>query len=640
MSDVPGEGARPGGHRDLVVVALSGVQRFIRESRSTSDLSSASRIVAGLSAVAARHCARSGAELVFPSPSALSGDDGGRDRGASGVPNRVVALAPPGEGQRIAAEVSSAVARTWQGWVTTVMGRPVETPGMPSVQWVCVPESVGGYAEQWAVAQEALVARRRVRDFAPVVEPERALCSLSPRWPAEAEEPKGLQAHEKDRLSAANWVKRLWRQRVLSGEEGTQGTGSSGRQKAAGFASTSAVASGPFRLRVLEKLDGDPKVRGAVMALRRAVAELDVPWETPLPALRARSRAGGGDAGAVRWFASSAGRWVYKESWQAESLAREFPGIDATVLEGAIRAGREALKSLLGRMLTQYAVGPPGSYLAVLAQDLDSMGRFLGGGQWGPGPRIEVGISAHRAVSERLSSLAVTLRDGLEDAALMGVPVYAGGDDLLAFAPASTALAAARYTHDAVPGDLPSASTAVLFFHHRSSLQEAVAGAQELLEEAKSAVPERKHVLGVGYLRHSGVRESALQPWAPSGASTGGPASVGGPDADFGLFLAPAAASGGEERERRPGGEQQLARRLSLRLVAVLARDAAELSALPQDLYEAEVSRLVYRHGGTADDARALLRLGREELGPGPGGARRRPVAAARVAAFLRQECQ
>ncbi|MFF7358481.1 hypothetical protein ACFZA1_38520 [Streptomyces filipinensis] len=510
---------------------------------------------------------------------------------------------------------------------------------MPSVQWVCVPSSVGGYAEQWAVAQEALVARRRVRDFAAVVEPERALCSLSPRWPAETVEPKGLQAHEKDRLAAANWVKRLWHQRVLPGGKGTGTTGSAGRRKAAGFPSTSAVASGPFRRRVLERLHGDREVRDAVVALEGAVAKLSVPRETPLPALRAWNVASGGDA-AARWFTSSAGRWVYEESWQAERLAREFPGVDATVLEGAARAGHEALKRLLRRMLIEHAVSPPGAYLAVLAQDLDSMGRFLGGGQWGPGPRIEVGVSAHRDVSQRLSSLASTLRDGLEESALMGVPVYAGGDDLLAFAPASTALAAARYAHDVVvgQGDLPTVSTAVLFFHHRSSLQQAVAGAQELLEEAKYAVPERKHVLGVGYLRHSGVRESALQPWVPSGAGAGEPGPTHGPDKDFGLFLT--SGSGGKEWDGQPDESKQSARGLSLRLVAVLFRDAAELSALPEDLYEAEVSRLVYRHGGTADEARPLLRLGREELGPGPGRARRRPVAAARVAAFLRQECQ
>ncbi|MFF4845286.1 Cas10/Cmr2 second palm domain-containing protein [Streptomyces collinus] len=512
---------------------------------------------------------------------------------------------------------------------------------MPSVQWVCVPSSVGDYAEQWAVAQEALVARRRVRDFAAVVEPERALCSLSPRWPAETVEPKGLQAHEKDRLAAANWVKRLWHQRVLPGDKDAGTTGSAGRKKAAGFPSTSAVVSGPFRRRALERLHGHREVRNAVVALEGSVAKLRVPRETPLPALRARNMVGGGDA-AARWFASSAGRWVYEESWKAETLAREFPGVDATVLDGAVRAGHEALKRLLRRMLTEYTVGPPGAYLAVLAQDLDSMGRFLGGGQWGPGPRIEVGVSAHRDVSQRLSSLAATLRDGLEDSVLMGVPVYAGGDDLLAFAPASKALAAARYAHDVVvdQGDLPSVSTAVLFFHHRSSLQQAVAGAQELLEEAKSAVPERKHVRGVGYLRLSGVRESALQPWVPSGGSVGESGPARGPDRDFGLFLASSTGSGGKERDGQRDDNEQSARGLSLRLVAVLARDAAELSALPEDLYEAEVSRLVYRHGGTAGEAQALLRLGREELGPGPGVARRRPVAATRVAGFLRQECQ
>jgi hypothetical protein len=52
---------------------------------------------------------------------------------------------------------------------------------------------------------------------------------------------------------------------------------------------------------------------------------------------------------------------------------------------------------------------------------------------------------------------------------------------------------------------------------------------------------------------------------------------------------------------------------------------------------------LVERHGGTADDAKALVRLGMSERtraveeGEASG---RRPAAAARVAVFIRQECR
>jgi hypothetical protein len=36
---------------------------------------------------------------------------------------------------------------------------------MPDVAWVSVPAKIGDYATRWTVAQRALAARRRIRDF-------------------------------------------------------------------------------------------------------------------------------------------------------------------------------------------------------------------------------------------------------------------------------------------------------------------------------------------------------------------------------------------------------------------------------------------------------------------------------------------
>ena len=75
--------------RDLVVLALSGVQSFISESRSTSDLASASAIMSRLSGIAARWLQeQDGAEVVFP----VETDE------TAGVPNRVVALVERDQG--------------------------------------------------------------------------------------------------------------------------------------------------------------------------------------------------------------------------------------------------------------------------------------------------------------------------------------------------------------------------------------------------------------------------------------------------------------------------------------------------------------------------------------------------------------
>jgi CRISPR-associated protein Cmr2 len=623
------EGLRPASapyaadDRDLVVIALSGVQRFISESRSTSDLSSASGIVARLAAEAALACRQAGAEFVFP---AGGGDPGhveaaGAVEAVAGMPNRVVALAPAGTGAAVAGRAAAVVRERWAGWVRSAFGRDVATPGMPSVQWVCAPADLGGYEVRWEKAQAALAARRRVRDFPEVGWAERRLCSLSPRWPAEDDLPQNLARlaeHQRDVLSAANWVKRLWRQHL------------SGWSERRGFPSTSSIASAPFRMQVLGHLDA-VEVRAAVAGLWRVVKGLDPVRETPLAGLRGVVGGESGEPG--EWFAAAAGRWVYEDTWQEDVLAREYGGELAG--PSVARDGRRAARRLLDAMRDGYGVAAPTDYLALLAQDLDGMGRFLGGEEVA-GRRVAVTAGDHREVSRSLRETAAEQCRRLASPDLLAEAVYAGGDDLLAFAPAATALAAARACHALVPAELPTASTAVLFFHHRSSLRLAVTEVRRLLEDAKDASPD-KHALAVGYLRRSGVRERSIQPWeSPQPiVATGQTDRTAGGVADrrdagelFGLFT-PTSGAG---------------RALSPRLVADLERDADELADPGLgDLYRLEIARLVVRHGGSSEDAKALAQLGlRERSGQPPDSVEpaRRPAAAARVAVFIRQECR
>ena len=230
---------------DLVVVALPGVQRFIAEARSTSDVAAASEIYSALAcALSLSSCGQAGGELILPvrdgersSDAALSGD---------GMPNRVVALLPAGTGADTARRASAAVHDAWQDgcgrcWTPGRKQLP-ETPGFPIVQWVCVPAEFGGYEAKWLQAQRLLAARRRVRDFQAPPEEEwrrRNLCSLAPRWPAEPEAPPRTPAHEqRTPLSAVGWVKHRWRH--ISGTSG--------------FPSTASIASAPYRRAVLRRL--------------------------------------------------------------------------------------------------------------------------------------------------------------------------------------------------------------------------------------------------------------------------------------------------------------------------------------------------------------------------------------------------
>ncbi|MGH3119537.1 MAG: Cas10/Cmr2 second palm domain-containing protein [Streptosporangiaceae bacterium] len=590
-----------GGQDDLVVLALPGVQRFIAEARSTSDVRAASQIYARLASMAAATCQEAGGKLVLPS--GLADPDS--------MPNRVAAVFPPGSGADAARKMQKAVHEKWFGWLGEILPHGVvETPGMPLVHWVCMPAGDGGYRDQWQEGQRLLAARRMVRDFQAVEWRRRALCSLGPRWPA-VDPPKGLKAHEKATLSAAGWVKRRWRE--LHDLEG--------------FPSTSSIASAPFRLAVLESLD-DREVYAAVSDLARAAREViraiqdgDV-RETRIVGLPEPKT----DLG--KWFASTAGPWVYPARWQAESLAGET-GTDPAAISAVVVDGRKAA-SKLHEVMKARRVPEPTAYLAVMVQDIDGLGRFLGGEASSvSGARIEPSVASHRRVSELLGDTAREQSRVLEEAEFLGVPVYAGGDDLLAFTPARTALMAARRCHEKMPPELPTASTAVLFFHYHTGLQIALTRARRLLDEAKHRV-DGKHALAVGYLRGSGVSEVSIQPWpGPDGRDTADLFRVFATDAEHPL---------------------------SPRLLADLERDHAELARLSRQHpahYRAELTRLVRRHiaggqvgGGDAVSAAARAAAALEWLGAHENAGPPRapevswPDLAARVGVFLRQEAR
>jgi hypothetical protein len=286
---------------DLVVISFPGVQRFISEARSTGDVRAASEIIARLASTAADACRSAGGVLVFPSSATDLSDSAdtanvGQAQLLDGMPNRVVLLTGAGLGAGVAKSAVGAVDGAWTAWVREALRLPKdskknsprtpETLGIPAIQWVCVPAVPGGYAAQWGQAQRLLDARRRVRDFPAAEWTDRTLCALSPRWPAETA-PEWLKKHEKANLSAANWVKRRWRQ----------------IQRLDGFASTYSIASAGYRRDVLSHLD-DQDVRDALSGLMDAAGQIADSRETPVPGLAGPQHRIGG------WLASSGGPWV------------------------------------------------------------------------------------------------------------------------------------------------------------------------------------------------------------------------------------------------------------------------------------------------------------------------------------------
>ncbi|MFW6638521.1 type III-B CRISPR-associated protein Cas10/Cmr2 [Nocardiopsis algeriensis] len=581
------------GH-DLVVIALSGVQRYIEESRTTADAANASDIVARLAVEAAALLKRDdGTELVIPS-----------EADPDAAPNRIVALAPAGRGVELARASAEVMRARWREWSALLFGEVRDTPGFPEIMWSVSPASDDGYARQWTEAQTTLAARKRLRAFD---YPERTgtrPCAVSPRWPSEKSAPRGTPRHERrSELSAAVWLKRRWHTLSPSRKDGTD-------TRSKGFPSTVSIASAPFRAEVLRRWDA-PGVRDLVVELRSTAREVmgeerSRMLESAVPAL---DRQVGGDE-LRQWFVHGAGWWVVPGTWNAETLTHEYRVTEHQGEPAAPVDPRTAARGKHAAEALAEAVGHRANpYYAVLTADLDGLGEHLSADPLTHG--------RHQQVSRRLAKLSRAHRRSIQEGH-SGVAVYSGGDDLMAFLPAATALEAAQACRKEVGDDPTTLSCAVVFAHQGFPLHEAISRARELLQEAKE-VPH-KNAVAVGYITGSGARSHTVRPWSSDWV-----------DDALGTL---------RTFKPRAGEAPRSGEGLSPRLINDLYSERTALARLADgahnNIYEGEVTRLVRRHGGSEQDARHLLNLGRSEH----GGQAHAPVplAASRVAVFLRRQ--
>ena len=554
--------------RALVLVGVGGVQRSLVESRLSSDLRNASQVVVGLSSHLVSVLGGEG-EVVLPVPGGLS--------------NKVVAVVDGDAVPGLAERVRQAVSAWWAGQVERLYpgGVDVDAVGCPEVLVRAVVHRDGEDEQSWwrRATAEFAAAKRAKPVPAGVSWAGREVCRLSPRLPVADPAPTrpGIRGHEMDRLSQAGWVRRLWH-RVHDLQ---------------GFPSTRAVAAAPFVAEYAGRLD-----RAAVSDLARVVRRVWPVNERPVPGLD-------GDAARV------AG-WLGESAWEPVALARRC-GISRPEAESAARQGLAGVRRLRASLGLDAA--GPGAYVALIAQDVDGLGRRLAAAPFRDGlRRMGATLAELGAGQARLC------------AARHGCVVYAGGDDLLVLAPARGALELARELHDDAArrlvgpdwGGRATVSTGVVFFHVSFPLSLAVARTREALHAAKHIDGGGKHGLSVVVLRRGGERASSVQPWR---------APEPGPEwADFdpvAELLAVVAA--------RPAGA--LAHEVE-RDRAVLA-DLVTHGGVPgRRAVQEELARLVHRHSQAgADVGRAVYRLARQErVEPGPA---LQPVPSLLVARYL-----
>ncbi|MDW8016173.1 MAG: type III-B CRISPR-associated protein Cas10/Cmr2, partial [Bacteroidia bacterium] len=428
--------------------------------------------------------------------------------------------------------------KTKEAWKTLCSSAEMITPLPESLSFT--PNWGNAYAELYTLADRFYGSRKNLRPISiPNEVQEGEVSSLNPallalpgdrpsakEWWSELESQlKGkniylLQPEGRERLDALSAIKRFLP--ILIGEKSSEVLPS--ELEPISFPSNSEIAAAPFKKKILEELpeNKNAKVGKAAKNFLSLLSNLlsDRVFyreRIALPAFQSHER---------EEFARLEGSWLYEAHWEKGYLQRE--GI-AFSEEERVKI-QEALRQLYASLQAT-----PSPYYAVLAMDGDHMGRWLNGTHEKMPllsevvhPRVieklqkkgleqktrrPVTPAYHAFISEALGYFArMFVPQIVESMEHLGVVVYAGGDDVLAFLPAQTAIAAALKLRAAfggfvrkegdqwkedwrnktgyvdtldqlIPtmGPRATASVGIAFAHHRMPLQVA-------LEEARAAL--------------------------------------------------------------------------------------------------------------------------------------------------------
>jgi len=156
------------------------------------------------------------------------------------------------------------------------------------------------------------------------------------------------------------------------------------------------------------------------------------------------------------------------------------------------------------RAKSREIAGPPPTYYAVIQLDGDNMGEV-------------VQDLDEKQLGEVSAKLARFAGESVPDAvrAALGTLVYAGGDDVLAFVPASRALSCANQLNQAFQSlkfpKLPATcSAAVVLAHYKAPLRLVLEAAREAEQLAKQS---GKDCLAISVMKRSGEHSTAVIGW-------------------------------------------------------------------------------------------------------------------------------
>lgn len=498
-------------HTHILIFSIGPVQSFIAEARRTVDLSNGSYMLVEVARSAAQAVDKAGGQLIFPTARALKEE--------VGVPNVLVALVANPKG--VADKAVKAAKTRWQNFADDAQESLLsqDDPLLREIwqrqqnnhlefYWIAAPYTDNNYAACYKKASEALAARKRTRNFDQVHEdgPKDSLSGSRSALRTSKSQNKAQAARDYWSQMRAKTTAAELQEGELLDTIGAMKRFAIGQQ---GFPSTSTVATTCFvkncnRQNLAELV---AQIKAINEKIKNIPPDIDYGSEEKLQAARHFFVAKKDYLRQIGNFADPnfpyGGDLLYEEGWARERLAENYGKLPESVYEQLaqeIASAKEILK-----LLHQDSPVNLVPYYAILQMDGDRMGKHISQCQK---------LAEHQQLSARLAEFTKAAGDIVQKN--HGYLVYAGGDDVLAFFPVETALAAAGALVKAYQGkfedwsqkdedgnNLPfTASAGIAFAHYLYPLDAVLAATRRAEKQAKNKYD--RDALCVTVLRRSG----------------------------------------------------------------------------------------------------------------------------------------
>jgi CRISPR-associated protein Cmr2 len=504
----------------LFLVSVGPVQTFIASARRTRDLWFGSWLLSELSKAAAHEIvnSRPGNSLIFPAPPRQQMQELLKPDSELNVANKIVALIDGSP-----ADLGDKVYRAIEDRLKTVKDQVFDkitffdpnfhrataekqVGDLIEYFWVALPYENADYTTVRRNLEALLAARKNTRDFKQVSWEGSGVPKSSIDGQMESVIPSHLyRRHSLSAEEQQRKIKKLYDTykagpaEQLSGVDLLKRLGNAGEESH--FPSTSHIAALPYLVR-LSKLK-DPTE--AQRLLRAYIAEI-----RKIAALKNLT------------VMIDTIRRQYAD-WEHTILVEEN---DSLLYDGSLLfeerlvdivadiTGFAPAKEIL-RKFYAHVQARPIPYYAILVADGDFMGAAIDAQT-----EHETGPDKHREISQALAGFAKKVREIVKDDC-MGAPVYAGGDDVLAFMPLHTVLEcaqklAAEFHEQLSPfpydkNKSPTLSVGIAVAHHLDSLREALNLARNAEKQAKAV--DGKNALAIRVSKRSGEERAVVGRW-------------------------------------------------------------------------------------------------------------------------------